>query len=60
VSDLCREIGEGLLMGYFFFYAYEQQHVKVKIKDKSKCLPGEQIRYCGNIEKNKMLSIMPL
>lgn len=37
VSDLCREIGESLLMGYFFFSPHEQQHVKVKIKNKFKC-----------------------
>lgn len=32
VSDLCRQIGESLLMGYFFCIPPEQQHVKIKIK----------------------------
>lgn len=53
VSDLCREIGESLLMGYFFCSPHEQQHVKIKIKTKPKCLPGKQIRSCGNIGKKR-------
>ena len=53
VSDLCREIGESLLMGYFFCSPHEQQHVKMKIKNKPKCLPGKQIRSCGNTAKTE-------
>ena len=53
VSDLCREIGESLLMGYFFCSPHEQQHVKIKIKTKPKCLPEEQIRAWGKIAKKK-------
>ena len=54
VSDLCREIGESLLMGYFSCSPHEQQHVKNKDKNQSKCLPEEQIRSSSNIAKKEL------
>lgn len=49
-------------MRYFSSSSHEQQHVKIKIKKttKLKCLPGEQIRSCGNTAKKVLFQCITL
>lgn len=57
VSDLCREIRESLLMGYFFCSPHEQQHVKVRIKTNPNACWGNKLGLVAILQKRAFPSL---